>query len=58
MTLSHPTQRMLKKVFETISECEIVVERHRQEICEIPSFAPYSAFCRVDRYADESVDAE
>ena len=58
MTLSHPTKRLLKKVFETISECEIVVERHRQEICEIPTFAPYSAFCRIDRYADESIDAE
>ena len=58
MTLSLPTLRVLKKVFETISECEIVVERHRQELCEIPSFAPYSAFCRIDRYADEAIDAE
>ena len=57
MSLGHESRRILKRVFETISECEIVVERHRQELCEISSFAPYSAFCRLDRYADESIDA-
>ena len=57
MSLSHDTKRLFKKVLESISECEIVIERYRQELCEIPSFAPYSAFCRIDRYADESINA-
>ena len=57
MSLSIETKLIFKKILETISECEIVVERHRQELCEIPSFAPYSAFCRLDRHATESIDA-
>ena len=58
MSLGRDSKRLFKRILETISECEIVIERHREELCEIPSFAPYSAFCRIDRYADESIDAE
>lgn len=55
--LGPQTSRMLKQLLETISEVEIIVEQHRQSLCSIPSFAPYSAFCRIDRNAHESLDA-
>lgn len=55
--LGHDSTRILKTILETISEVEILVEGHRQSLCSIPDFAPYSAFCRVDRGAQESIDA-
>lgn len=48
---------LLKTILETISEVEIVVEGQRQALCSIPSFAPYSGFCRIDRSAQERIDA-
>ena len=55
--LGHDTTRLLKTCLETISETEIVVESQRQALCHLPDFAPYSAFCRVDRTAQECLDA-
>ena len=49
--LGHESTRLLKTILETISEVEIMVEGHRQALCSIADFAPYSAFCRVDRNA-------
>lgn len=55
--LGHDTTRLLKTCLETISETEIVVEGHRQVLSRMPDFAPYSAFCRIDRNAQECLDA-
>ena len=55
--LGNETTRLFKTVLETISEVEIIVEGHRQALCSISSFAPYSAFCRIDRGAQERIDA-
>ena len=56
--LGQETTRLLKTSLETISEYEIIVEGHRQAICQIPSFSPYSAFARIDRCAMECIDAQ
>lgn len=55
--LGHDSTRLLKSVMETISEVEMIIEGHRQALCSIPSFAPYSGFCRIDRTAQECIDA-
>lgn len=49
--------RMLKDIIETISEIEMICEGERQNICRMVDFAPYSAFCRVDRNAMECIDS-
>jgi hypothetical protein len=54
--LSYETTRVLKTLLETISESEIIIERQRQILCQHPKFAPYSAFCRIDRRARESLE--
>jgi hypothetical protein len=54
--LSYETTRLLKTLLETISESEIIIERQRQNLCQNPKFAPYSAFCRIDRRARESIE--
>ena len=56
--LGYDTTRLLKTVLETISETEMVVETHRSNICSDPSFAPYSAFCRLDRAAQECLNSK
>ena len=55
--LGHDSTRALKTILETVSEVEIIVEGHRQALCQIRDFAPYSAFCRIDRGAQECIDA-
>ena len=55
--LGPDSTRLLKTILETISEVEMRVEAHRQALCSIPSFSPYSAFCRIDRLASEKIDA-
>ena len=55
--LSYDTTRLLERTLQTISEYEVVIEHERQEICKIPKFAPYSAFCRIDRDARECIDS-
>ena len=54
--LSYNSTRVLKTLLETICEVEIIIERQRQQLCEHRSFAPYSAFCRIDRRARESIE--
>jgi Ca2+-binding EF-hand superfamily protein len=54
--LSYETTRLLKTLLETISESEMIIERQRQTLCQHPKFAPYSAFCRIDRRARESLE--
>lgn len=56
--LGPESTRLLKTIMETISEVEMVVECQRQALSSIPSFAPYSAFCRIDRDAQECLDAK
>lgn len=56
--LGYDSTRLLKTAMETISEIEIVVECQRQALCSIPTFAPYSAFCRIDRDARECITAQ
>ena len=56
--LGHESTRLLKTIMETISEVEIIVEGQRQALCSISNFAPYSAFCRIDRGAQECIDAK
>ena len=56
--LGYESTQLLKTILETVSDVELVVESHRQALCSIPSFAPYSAFCRIDRTANESIDAK
>ena len=55
--LGYESIRILKTILETVSDVELVVENHRQALCSNPSFAPYSAFCRIDRAANENIDA-
>ena len=55
--LGYATTCLLKSALETISETEMIVEDCRQALCREPSFAPYSAFCRIDRGAQECIDA-
>ena len=55
--LGYESTRLMQTILENVSEVEIRVEGHRQALCSIPSFAPYSAFCRIDRAAQESIDA-
>ena len=33
----------------------MIIECQRQALCNIPEFAPYSGFCRIDRTAQESI---
>lgn len=35
-----------------------MLETNRQSMCSDPNFAPYSAFCRIDRHACESIDRQ
>ena len=51
------TTRLLKMALESISEAELAIENQRQDVCSMPGFAPYSAFCRIDREAQECLDA-
>lgn len=55
--LGAETARYLKNIFEVISECEIIIEGQRQALCHMSGFAPYSAFCRIDRNATECIDS-
>lgn len=55
--LSFETTRVLKNLLETICETEMIIERQRQTLCENSKFAPYSAFCRIDRRARECLEA-
>ena len=55
--LGYDSTRLLKTAMETVSEVEMVVECQRQALCSIPSFAPYSAFCRIDRDARECIES-
>lgn len=55
--LSFETTRILKNLLETICETEMIIERQRQTLGEHIKFAPYSAFCRIDRRARECLEA-
>lgn len=55
--LGHDTTKLLKVILETISQAELSIEYARQDLCSVPTFAPYSAFCRIDRGAKECLDA-
>ena len=55
--LGHDSTRLLKTFLETISETEMIIETHRHTLCQNPDFAPYSAFCRLDRKAQECLDS-
>ena len=56
--LGHESAILLKTSLETISELEMLVESHRQDLCRAPGFAPYTVFCRLDRNAQERLDAQ
>jgi len=56
--LGPQSTHLLRQILETISETEIIIESHRQSVCSLPSFAPYSAFCRLDRSAAESLSSQ
>ena len=53
--LGPDSTRLLKTMLETMSEVEMIIECQRQALCNIPEFAPYSGFCRIDRTAQESI---
>ena len=46
--LEKQTTFALKQLLDTVSECEMLVERHRQELCTDGQFETYTAFCRLD----------
>lgn len=53
--LGYSSERRLLHLLEAIRDGEVQQERLRQNLCQNPSFAPYSAFMRMDRDANESV---
>ena len=53
--LSIETERRLKYFFDDVRQGEEYQEIKRQRLCQNPEFAPYSAFMRIDRNANESL---
>jgi Ca2+-binding EF-hand superfamily protein len=49
------TERRLKTFLEEVREGEMAQERMRQRLCSIRDFAPFSAFMRLDRDANENI---
>ena len=47
--LGYESERRLKSLLMAVCDGEIDLERHRQRMCEIRDFAPFSAFERIDR---------
>lgn len=55
--LGYLSERRLLSLLEEIKEGELYQELLRQRLCSIPGFAPYSAFMRLDRDANERISA-
>ena len=53
--LGFETERRLYNLFEEVRVSEIAQENRRQRLCMNPDFAPYSAFMRIDRNANERI---
>ncbi len=53
--LSYESERRLINLLETLKDIEYAQERRRQSLCSIRDFAPYSAFMRIDRDANEYI---
>ncbi len=55
--ISYETEKRLTQLLVALGDGELALERQRQRICEIRDFAPYSAFQRLDRDANERISA-
>lgn len=55
--LSFETERRLKNYLVAVGDGEQTLERMRQRLCEICDFSPCSAFQRIDRCANDSLNA-
>ena len=49
------SERKLKVLLDEIKGGESYLEYKRQKLCSLRDFAPYSAFMRLDRNANESI---
>lgn len=56
--LGAESARQFKNILAIVSEIEMMIEHQRVSICEMAGFSPYSAFCRVDRNAQECITSE
>ena len=55
--LSIHTERLFRDVLVEVMEGELASENLRQVLCGTnPDFAPYSAFMRIDRTAEERLN--
>jgi len=55
--LSIHTERLFRDVLVEVMEGELLSENLRQTLCAgNPDFAPYSAFMRIDRTAEEHLN--
>ena len=55
--LSYSSERRLFELLDTLKEAEMSQEINRQRLSLINNFAPYSAFMRIDRDANEHITA-
>ena len=53
--LGFETERKLALLLDTLKESELAQEKRRQRLCLNRDFAPYSAFMRLDRDANEQL---
>jgi len=53
--LGYETERRLTSLLGAVKDGEMKIESQRQRLCLIRDFAPYSAFMRIDRDANEFI---
>ena len=54
----HESKLKVKEILVYTAEQEIAIEKHRQILAAMRDFEPYSAFRRLDREDQGSIDAK
>lgn len=55
--IGYETERRLKNFLVAIADGETLLERARQNLCEIKDFSPFTAFQRFDRDANDYISS-
>lgn len=55
--LGYTSERRLLGLLDAVKEGELYQEQLRQRLCSLAGFAPYSAFMRLDRDANERLSS-
>ena len=55
--LGYESEKRLRELLDQVKEGELAIETRRERLCSILDFAPFSAFMRLDRNANDRISS-